>query len=79
MLQLTTLRAAAEGIADLTGLEYASFLTDLNLSHNQITDVSPLSEWSGLRTAAPPEPPSPRKSIEGRPHICYNHDVLDSD
>lgn len=52
MLQLTTLRAAAEGIADLTGLEYASFLTDLNLSHNQITDVSPLSEWSGLRTAA---------------------------
>ncbi|MDR1564047.1 MAG: cell wall-binding repeat-containing protein [Oscillospiraceae bacterium] len=37
------------GISDLTGLEYAVNLTDLNLSNHQITDLSPLTELNNLK------------------------------
>ena len=35
--------AAAEKISDLTGLEHAVQLTELNLSFNQITDINPIA------------------------------------
>ena len=43
MATLTELTATALGIADLTGLEFATGLTRLDLDNNQITEVSPLS------------------------------------
>ena len=36
------------GISDLSGLEYATRLTDLNLDFNQISDLSPLAGLTGL-------------------------------
>jgi hypothetical protein len=48
MLALTTLDARSEGIADLSGLEYAVNLTDLDLGQNQIDDLSPLTGLTHL-------------------------------
>ena len=45
---LTELVAIAEGIADLTGLEYAVNLTRLDLYGNEITDISVLAELPNL-------------------------------
>jgi len=42
MLALTSLDAMGRGITDLTGLEYATELTVLNLSDNRISDISAL-------------------------------------
>lgn len=42
MLNLTSLQASNKGIADLTGLEYATNLMDLDVSFNSITNLSPL-------------------------------------
>ncbi len=46
--ELTHLDASARNIADLTGLEYATGLTTLNLMNNQISDVSPLADLPNL-------------------------------
>jgi len=43
MLQLTSLHAAARGISNITGLEYATNLQTLVLRWNQIYDISALS------------------------------------
>ena len=48
MLELTSLRATERGIADLTGLEYATNLQTLWLNVNEITDLSPLSSLVNL-------------------------------
>ncbi len=45
---LTNLTASNVGIIDLTGLEYATDLTVLQLDNNNITDLSPLSGLTGL-------------------------------
>jgi hypothetical protein len=50
---LTDLDAYSRGIIDLTGLEHCTSLSYLDLSHNQISDLSPLSgldlTWLFLR------------------------------
>jgi len=48
MLGLTNLYASWRGISDLTGLEYATNLTWLDLNHNQISDLSPLAGLTNL-------------------------------
>ena len=48
MTTLVRLEAPDAGISDLTGLEFATNLTDLWLSNNQITDLSPLSDLTNL-------------------------------
>jgi hypothetical protein len=48
MLALTSLYAVSKGIVDLTGLEYATNLTDLWLSSNQISNISALSGLTNL-------------------------------
>ena len=48
MRQLTSLNAAARQIAELTGLEYATNLTELRLGENPITDISPLAHLTQL-------------------------------
>ena len=48
--ELTYLDASARNIADLTGLEYATGLTTLNLMNNQIIDISPLADLASLTT-----------------------------
>jgi len=45
---LTCLNANGRSIADLTGLEYVTDLTYLNLYNDQISDISPLVDNSGL-------------------------------
>ena len=45
---LTTLEAEEMGISNLTGLEYCVNLYELDLSSNNISDISPLIENSGL-------------------------------
>jgi len=50
MLALKDLLAYGKGIADLTGIEYATNLQELNLYGNQISDLSPLSGLTGLST-----------------------------
>ena len=45
---LTSLTANERDISDLTGLEYATSLTELRLRHNQISDVKPLVDKLGL-------------------------------
>ena len=47
MESLTSLDASG-GVADLTGLEHASGLTQLILSNNQIADVTPLADLTSL-------------------------------
>ncbi len=47
--QVTSLACIEEGIADISGIEYLTSLTSLNLSGNGlITDISPLSTLTGL-------------------------------
>ena len=48
MRQLTTLNASAREITNLTGLEYATNLTDLRLGENPIRDISPLAHLAQL-------------------------------
>ncbi len=48
--ELTYLDASEKNIADLTGLEYATSLTTLNLVNNQINDISPLVDLTSLTT-----------------------------
>ena len=48
MLVLTEFRAAGSDIIDLTGIEYAYDLEDLDLHSNDISDLSPLSGLTGL-------------------------------
>ncbi len=50
MLGLTFLYAVSEGIASLQGLEYALNLKSLDLSCNEISDISVLSGLSKLQT-----------------------------
>jgi hypothetical protein len=49
MLNLTYLRAVGVGIAELTGLECATNLTELYLKDNEIGDISPLKTLVNLR------------------------------
>jgi Leucine-rich repeat (LRR) protein len=46
--RLTSLNATAESISDLTGLEHAISLTDLDLRWNEISDISPLANLTSL-------------------------------
>ncbi len=48
MLGLIMLDANDLGISDLTGLEFATNLTELDLHGNEIVDISPLSGLTGL-------------------------------
>ncbi|MFC1762180.1 leucine-rich repeat domain-containing protein [Planctomycetota bacterium] len=48
MLDLTYLRAEHTTIADLTGLEYATNLTQLWMAYNSITDISPIAGLTKL-------------------------------
>ena len=48
MQELTVLFAPERGIQDLTGLEFATNLTELDLYNNHITDVSPLTGLTNL-------------------------------
>ena len=43
LLTLTTLHASPGSISDITGLEFATNLTELNLRLNNASDLSPLS------------------------------------
>ena len=45
---LTSLEAPERGITDLSGLEYCTNLTDLNLWDNRIRDISPLASLTNL-------------------------------
>jgi len=47
---LTKLEADRSSIANVFGLEYCTNLTSLSLHMNQISDISPLLENSGLGT-----------------------------
>ena len=49
MRRLTTLNAVQLGIADLTGLEYATNLTHLYIGDNLISDINPLAHLTNLR------------------------------
>ncbi|MDE0555565.1 MAG: leucine-rich repeat domain-containing protein, partial [Candidatus Poribacteria bacterium] len=49
ILNLQRLDASNSGITDLTGLEHAHNLGNLNLPYNNITDISPLSELESLQ------------------------------
>ena len=44
-----TLDASDRGIADLTGLEYATNLRDLSLYNTNVSDISPLANLTNLR------------------------------
>ncbi len=48
MRQLTSLNAKNRQITELTGLEYATNLTELQLGENPITDISPLAHLTEL-------------------------------
>ena len=48
MLKLTLLHAGDRGIADLTGLEYATNLENLSLFNNQVQDIAPLANLTNL-------------------------------
>ena len=50
MVTLTHLKAREASIGLLTGLEFATNLTELSLGNNGITDISPLSGLTNLRT-----------------------------
>jgi len=50
MMQMTQLYAGGREIRDLTGLECATSLTYLNLSHNRISDASILAQLGNLET-----------------------------
>ncbi|OAI13204.1 hypothetical protein A1507_17710 [Methylomonas koyamae] len=48
LAQLTSLSAMGAGIADLTGLEWASNLTSANFNNNNLTSIAPLSGLTQL-------------------------------
>ena len=48
MLQLTRLDVASRGVADLTGLEFATNLTWLKLRKNPIADIKPVGHLTNL-------------------------------
>ena len=48
MASLESLEAVESGVRDLTGLEFATNLTDLHLGLNAISDVSPLKNLTNL-------------------------------
>ena len=48
MLQFTRLEAREKEIENLTGLEYATNLTDLRLARNEISDLAPLAQLNHL-------------------------------
>ena len=48
MLELTNLLVNYKGITDITGLEYATNVTSLNLASNIITDISAISGLTNL-------------------------------
>ena len=48
LTNLTTLSVPFSDITNLSGLEYCTNLTELTLHGNQISDISPLLENSGL-------------------------------
>ena len=48
MLELTNLSAPRAQISDLTGLEHARNLMNLNLDRNQISDIGPLAGLTEL-------------------------------
>ena len=50
MLSLTALSAQSTGVSELTGLEYATNLTQLNLYDNILSDVSALANLTHLTT-----------------------------
>ena len=62
LLRLTELQAPTANIQDITGLEHAQNLTDLNLDNNNISDVSPL-----IRVRARIETQQIRVSIRRNP------------
>ena len=47
-LTVLSISGGQSGLADLTGLEFATGLLSLNLANNQITDLSPLSDLTNL-------------------------------
>ncbi len=49
-VELTYLDGSERNITDLTGLEYATSLTELGLTYNQISDISPLTNLISLTT-----------------------------
>ena len=49
MLQLTRLNAKEKQIENLTGLEYATNLTDLRLARNEVSNLTPLARLNHLR------------------------------
>ena len=53
MLSLTDLRANRSGIADITGLEFATNLTHLELLRNRIIDISPRYSPSMRQSTVP--------------------------
>ena len=48
LTELISFSASERNISDLTGLEYCTNLTDLDLGYNQISDISPLVQNEGL-------------------------------
>lgn len=48
MLQLTRLHVQGRGISDLTGLEFAQNLQDLNIGHNPISDIATVGSLTNL-------------------------------
>ncbi len=48
MLQLQVLEASEKGISDISGLEFATNLRELDLSRNSITDLRPLANLTSL-------------------------------
>ena len=50
MLDLTLLYAEQREITKITGLEYATELTELNLNYNTVEDISPLAPLTQLTT-----------------------------
>ncbi len=52
MARLIELNAAAWGITDLSGLEYAVNLQSFDLGENQISDISPLADLVNLEKLA---------------------------
>ena len=56
MLKLTTLSALDASISDLTGLEYATRLTDISLGWNKIVDLTPLKNLRNLTVLYIPQP-----------------------
>ena len=68
MEKLTTLTASGLAISNLEGLQYAKNLNTLDLSANEIVDLTPLSGLSGLSDLLPDYQPSRRSHSPERSH-----------